>query len=63
MRRDVALLIASRAIRSLAFGYLTFVIPLYLKSIGFSQPSSASTSLLPQYPQQPWYLPLDFSVT
>ncbi|ADN51292.1 hypothetical protein [Vulcanisaeta distributa] len=36
MRRDVALLIASRAIRSLAFGYLTFVIPLYLKSIGFS---------------------------
>ncbi|WP_054842339.1 MFS transporter [Vulcanisaeta distributa] len=36
MRRDIALLIASRAIRSLAFGYLTFVIPLYLKSIGFS---------------------------
>ena len=36
MRRDVALLIASRAVRSLAFGYLTFVIPLYLKSIGFS---------------------------
>lgn len=36
MRRDIALLIASRAIRSLAFGYLTFIIPLYLKSIGFS---------------------------
>ncbi|WP_243675277.1 hypothetical protein [Vulcanisaeta distributa] len=36
MRRDIALLITSRAIRSLAFGYLTFIIPLYLKSIGFS---------------------------
>ncbi|WP_367834276.1 hypothetical protein [Vulcanisaeta sp. JCM 16159] len=53
MRRDIALLIASRAIRSLAFGYLTFVIPLYLKSIGFSQRSLVSTSSLHQYPQQP----------
>ena len=35
MRRDVGLLIASRAVRSLAFGYLTFVVPLYLKSVGF----------------------------
>ncbi|ADY00545.1 MAG: MFS transporter [Vulcanisaeta sp.] len=36
MRRNAVLLIASRAIRSLAFGYLTFIVPLYLKSIGFS---------------------------
>ena len=35
MHRDVNLLIASRAIRSLAFGYLTFVVPLYLKAVGF----------------------------
>jgi MFS family permease len=36
MRRNAVLLIACRAIRSLAFGYLTFIVPLYLKSIGFS---------------------------
>nr|KJR71898.1 MAG: MFS transporter [Vulcanisaeta sp. AZ3] len=35
MHRDVYLLILSRALRSMAFGYLVFVIPLYLKALGF----------------------------
>ncbi|MGC8543046.1 MAG: MFS transporter [Vulcanisaeta sp.] len=36
MRKDVYVLIMSRALRSAAFSYLTFIIPLYLKSVGFT---------------------------
>jgi MFS family permease len=36
MRKDVYLLIASRMLRGMAFGYLTFIIPLYLHAVGFS---------------------------
>ncbi|WP_069806399.1 MFS transporter [Vulcanisaeta thermophila] len=36
MKRNALVLILTRAIRSAAFGYLAFVVPLYLKSLGFS---------------------------
>ncbi|MGC8570184.1 MAG: MFS transporter [Caldivirga sp.] len=36
MNRNVKALVASRVIRSFSFGYLSFTIPLYLKSIGFN---------------------------
>ncbi|WP_291998688.1 MFS transporter [Caldivirga sp.] len=36
MNRNVKALVASRIIRSFSFGYLSFTIPLYLKSIGFN---------------------------
>ncbi|ABW01572.1 MFS transporter [Caldivirga maquilingensis] len=36
MNRNVKALVASRIIRSFSFGYLSFIIPLYLKSIGFN---------------------------
>lgn len=36
MNRNVKVLVASRVIRSFSFGYLSFIIPLYLKSIGLN---------------------------
>ncbi|WP_291765256.1 MFS transporter [Caldivirga sp. UBA161] len=36
MNRNVKALVASRIIRSFSFGYLSFIIPLYLKSIGLN---------------------------
>jgi MFS family permease len=35
-RRDIYLLAAIRSIRSFSFGYIAFILPLYLKFIGFS---------------------------
>ncbi len=35
-KKDIYLLIITRSLRSLSFGYITFLLPLYLKYIGFS---------------------------